>query len=39
MDEEAIRVLKLLPDNWLPGLLNGQPVDVEIVYPINFKLK
>lgn len=39
MDEEAIRVLKLLPDNWLPGLLNGQPVDVEIVYPINFKLQ
>ena len=39
MDEEAIRVLKLLPDNWLPGLLNEQPVDVEIVYPINFRLQ
>ncbi|MDQ3049370.1 MAG: energy transducer TonB [Bacteroidota bacterium] len=39
MDEEAIRVLKLLPDNWLPGLSNGQPVDVEIVYPINFRLQ
>lgn len=39
MDEEAIRVLKLNPDNWLPGLLNGQAVDVEVVYPINFQLR
>jgi TonB family protein len=39
MDEEAIRVLKLLPDNWLPGLLNGQTVDVEVVCPINFILE
>jgi TonB family protein len=38
MDEEAIRVLKLLPDDWLPGLLGEQPVDVEVVYPVNFKL-
>ena len=38
LDLEAIRVLKLLPDDWLPGLINTQPVDVEIVYPINFKL-
>lgn len=38
MDNEAIRVLKLLPDNWLPGLLNEQPVDVEVAYPISFTL-
>ena len=38
MDEESIRVLKLLPDNWLPGLINGQPVDVEVVYLIIFSL-
>lgn len=38
MDEEAIRVLKLLPDNWLPGNLNGQPVDVEVSYPISYNL-
>ena len=37
MDEEAIRTLKLIPNDWwLPGLLNGQPVDVEVDYPINF---
>lgn len=39
LDEEAIRVLKLLPDYWLPGLQNGQPVDVEIDYHIIFRIK
>jgi len=39
MDEESIRVLKLIPDNWLPGLLNDRPVDVEVSFPINFTLK
>ena len=39
MDEEAIRVLKLLPDNWLPGLLEDQPIDVEMVYQISFRLQ
>jgi len=38
LDEESIRVLKLIPDNWLPGLLNGQAVDVEITCPIVFIL-
>lgn len=36
MDEEAIKVLKNLPNDWLPGQLNGQAVDVEISYPISF---
>jgi protein TonB len=39
MDEEAIRVLKLLPNDWLPGLSNGNPVDVEITYPLIFSLQ
>ena len=38
LDEEVIRVMKLIPDNWLPGQLNGQPIDVEIAYPFNFRL-
>jgi len=38
LDEEVIRVMKLIPDNWLPGQLNGQPIDVEIVYPFQFIL-
>lgn len=39
LDEEAIRVLKLIPDDWLPGLSNENPVDVEITYPVTFNLK
>ena len=38
LDEEAIRVLKSLPNNWLPGIYKGQPVNVEMIYPIYFKL-
>lgn len=38
LDEEAIRVLKLVPDNWLPGMQNGQAVDVEVRFPIAFVL-
>jgi len=38
MDEEAIRAIKLVPDDWLPGILNGQAVDVEIEFQINFRL-
>ena len=39
LDEEAIRVLGLIPDNWLPGISNEQPVDVEVSYSITFKLR
>jgi len=39
LDEEAVRVLKSLPNNWLPGIYKGQPVNVEMIYPINFTLK
>ena len=38
MDEEAVRVIKLTQDDWLPGLLNGQPVDVEFDYPLTFRI-
>ena len=38
LDAEAIRVLKLVEANWLPGILNGQAVDVELEYPIQFQL-
>jgi TonB family protein len=37
-DEEALRVVKEIPDNWLPGLLSGQAVNVEYVLPISFTL-
>ena len=37
-DEEALRVVKQIPNNWLPGYLNGRPVETKYIYPINFKL-
>ena len=37
LDEEVVRTLQLIPDFWLPGLLNGEPVDVEVEFPFNFK--
>ena len=39
LDEESIRVLKLIPDNWLPGLQKGKAVDVEVSYPIAYALQ
>ena len=39
LDEEALRVIGLLPDNWLPGMFNGQAVDVEVSLPVSFRLK
>ncbi|HOY38368.1 MAG: energy transducer TonB [Bacteroidales bacterium] len=37
LDEEAIRVVKLLP-KWTPGKQRGKAVPVTFVVPINFKL-
>ncbi len=34
--EEALRVVKLLPDNWFSGILNGEFVTTEIIIPITF---
>lgn len=36
-DEEAIRVIKLLP-KWKPGKQNGRPVSVKFTVPIKFAL-
>jgi TonB family protein len=38
LDAEAIRVISNMPD-WKPGSQSGKPVDVEIVVPVEFKLK
>lgn len=38
-DEEALRVVKQLPSNWIPGFLNGKPVVTKYIYPINFILR
>ena len=37
-DEEAIRVLKMMPD-WIPGKQNGIPVLTRINIPVVFKLR
>lgn len=38
-DEEALRVVEAIPDNWIPGLLGGQAVNVEYILPISFTLR
>ena len=37
-DEEALRVVKLIPDEWIPGIYNNKEVEVRIVMPITFVL-
>ena len=37
-DEEALRVVKLIPDNWAPAMLGGEAVNIEFILPINFKM-
>jgi protein TonB len=38
-DEEALRVAKLIPDNWLPAMLNNQPVAAMHELPFTFAIK
>ena len=38
LDEEGMRVFKLLPPDWVPVLVDGKPVDVRIRFKISFGL-
>jgi hypothetical protein len=38
MDEKVLKIVKDLPFSWLPGLKNGQAVDVEVVIPFTFMI-
>lgn len=38
LDREAVRVVKSLP-RFIPGKMNGQPVNVWYTLPVNFKLQ
>lgn len=38
LDEEALRVVKLLP-SFKPGMVNGEPVQVRMKLPITFNLE
>jgi len=35
-NEEALRVMKTIPDEWLPGVLNGKQVTVDYIVPFKF---
>jgi protein TonB len=37
-DEEALRIVKKIPENWFPGVFKGSYVNVEYELPINFYL-
>jgi len=36
--EEALRVIQMIPDEWISGKVNGKTVDIKIVIPVTFKL-
>jgi TonB family protein len=38
LDAEAIRIISSMPD-WKPGSQAGKPVDVQVMVPVEFKLK
>lgn len=38
LDEEALRVIKLIPDEWTPGVVNGETTDIKIILPVTFRL-
>lgn len=38
-DEEALRVINLFESEWIPGMHNGEKVDVMIVLSIAFRLR
>ncbi len=38
-NEEALRIVKEIPENWIPGQMGGNLVDVEYIIPISFSLQ
>jgi protein TonB len=38
-DEEALRAVQSIPDEWIPGKINGHNVDIRILVPVTFKLE
>lgn len=37
-NEEALKVVKMLPERWLPGIYKGQAVKVQYFMPVFFKI-
>jgi protein TonB len=38
MNEEALRVLQQVPDDFIPAKVDGEPVDIRVLIPVTFKL-
>lgn len=38
LDQEAIRIVKSLPNKFIPGKINGKDADMTYTLPITFKL-
>ena len=38
LNDEALRVIQKMPDEWFPGKINGENVDMRIFIPVKFKL-
>src|SRR4030095_10006562 len=38
LSEEALRLLQMLPDDWIPLKINGEPVETRVFIPVKFKL-
>ena len=38
INQEAIRVIKLLSNNWIPAKLNGKNIRAQFVLPLRFKI-
>lgn len=38
-DEEALRVIKMIPENWLPGIFQGKAVSVDYVIPVIYGMQ
>jgi len=38
LKEEALRVIQMIPDEWMPGKVDGKTTDIKIVIPVIFKL-
>lgn len=39
LDEEALRVIKLINGKWTPAKVDGKPITSNVLIPIKFKMK
>lgn len=39
LDKEAMRIVKSIPGDWIPGVYNGKTVDVPYYIPIHFEIR